>query len=235
MNLKDTASLLETQIPLNRPAIGLAFVDDPPDGVSRTDTVVPSSCAFWREAETEVFYAAAEDHHNCPLGAMVMGLPLPDERMAQLMEEVGMMCETSYVREEEVPNVPKVERASAGIIYGPLERMPVAPDIALLWVNPMQAMNVAESAGLIDWSAAPAGLLGRPGCAVIPTALSQGRTAQTLGCVGMRINSGISDDLMLMAVPASQLESLAESLTKVAETHSVMETHYNDRIASLRQ
>ena len=48
----------------------------------------------------------------------------------------------------------------------------------------------------------------------------------------MRINSGISDELMLMAVPGDQLDSLAESPTRVTETHSVMEAHYNERAAS---
>ena len=38
-----------------------------------------------------------------------------------------MMCETEYVREEEVPNVPKVEgRPTGGIVYGPLSRMPIS-------------------------------------------------------------------------------------------------------------
>ncbi len=233
MELRSIAAIFENRIPLNKPAIGMAFVEGLPDGVDRIGSAVPSSCAFWREAEGGVFYAAAEDHYNCPLGAMVMGFELPQEQTDQLMGEVGMMCESSYVREEEVPNVPKLGRSSAGVVYGPLGRMPLDPDAALLWVTPMQAMVVGESAGLINWAAAPASVYGRPGCAVIPVALADGRTSQTLGCTGMRINSGISGEYMLMAVPGGQLESLAESLTKIAETHSLMESHYNQKIAAL--
>ena len=109
MDLQHTADLLESRTPLDRPPIALAFVDEQPDDVKRLGSAIPSSCAFWREAETDVFYASAQDHYNCTLGAMVMGLPLPDEQMQLLMQDVGMMCETEYVREEEVPNVPKVE------------------------------------------------------------------------------------------------------------------------------
>ena len=233
MNHNDAARLLEENILLDKPAIGLAFVNDPPPEVSGLEDAAPSSCAFWREAETKVFYASAEDHYNCPLGAMVMGFPLPDAQMERLMQEVGMMCESSYVREEEVPNVPKVEQSASGIVYGPLGQLPVQPDVVLLWVTPRQAMVVGESAGLINWADGPAGVYGRPGCAAIPVALSAGRTSQSFGCVGMRINSGISDEFMLMAVPGDQLRSLAESLIGVNQTHAVLKTHYEERAASL--
>ena len=124
MQTTELSNLLESQLGITDPPVALAFVDEQPSGVPRTDSVVPSACAFWRQAEQGTFFAAAEDHFNCPLGAMVMGFSLPEQQMAQLQEEVGMMCGISYVREEEVPNVPKVSRASAGIVYGPLAGFP---------------------------------------------------------------------------------------------------------------
>ena len=233
MDHREAARLLEENIPLDKPAIGLAFVNETPPAVPNPDNPVPSSCAFWYEAESKVFYASAEDHYNCPLGAMVMGFPLPDAQMDLLMQEVGMMCETDYVREEEVPNVPKVERSSSGIVYGPLSQLPVQPDVALLWVTPRQAMVVGESAGMMDWADGHATVFGRPGCAAIPVALSAGRPSQSFGCVGMRINSGISDQFMLMAVPGDSLESLAGSLSGVNSTHALLKTHYEERAASI--
>ncbi len=233
MNRTQITSDLQARIPLNKPPIGLAFVDQQPSEVSRIGTAVPSSCAFWHEAETDVFYAAAEDHYNCPLGAMVMGFELPEVQMGTLMQEVGMMCEMTYVREEEVPNVPKVEKASSGIVYGPLGDLPIDPDVVLLWVNPMQAMVVSETAGQTNWAASPAGVYGRPGCAAIPVALSQQNVAQSFGCTGMRINSGISDEFMLMAVPGDQVESLAESIKQVTNVHAKMTAHYEQKAAAL--
>ena len=233
MDHHEAARLLEENIPLDKPAIGLAFVEDAPEDVPSAPNAVPSSCAFWHNAESKVFYASAEDHYNCPLGAMVMGFPLHEAQMDRLMQEVGMMCETSYVREEEVPNVPKVEQSAGGIVYGPLARLPVQPDVALLWVTPRQAMVVGESAGLMDWADGHAATFGRPGCAAIPVALSAGRPSQSFGCVGMRINSGISDQFMLMAVPGDQLESLADSLNGINSTHALLKTHYEERAASI--
>ena len=233
MNHIQIDSDLQNGIPLEKPPIGLAFVDGQPFGVTRTSKVVPSSCAFWAEAEAGVFYAAAEDHYNCTLGTMVMGFELPEEQMNTLMTEVGMMCEMEYVREEEVPNVPKVEKASSGIVYGPLARMPVDPDVVLFWVKPMQAMVVNETVGQMNWADAPAGVYGRPGCAAIPVALSQGNVSQSFGCTGMRINSGISDEFMLMAVPGDKIESLAESLSQVTDVHAKLTAHYEQKAAAL--
>lgn len=84
----------------------------------RTDPVMPSSCAFWRLAEREVFYAAAEDHFHCPVGVFVMGFALPDQVKAALNEEVGLMCGTGYFREAEVERLPRAgwPQAPAGIV-----------------------------------------------------------------------------------------------------------------------
>ncbi len=233
MDCTHIASDLQDRIPLEKPPIGLAFVSEQPAEVSRTGKAVPSSCAFWAEAEGGVFYAADEDHYNCTLGTMVMGFELPEEQMNTLMSEVGMMCEMEYVREEEVPNVPKVEKASSGIVYGPLAEMPVDPDVVLLWVKPSQAMVVNETAGQMNWAASPAGVYGRPGCAAIPVALSQGNVSQSFGCTGMRINSGISDEYMLMVVPGDKIESLAGSLSQVTDVHDKLTAHYEQKAAAI--
>ncbi len=230
----EAAGFIERTLSLEKPIIGLAFVEAQPEGISRIGKAIPSTCAFWREAETGVFYADASDHLNCALGAMVMGFPLPDETMGRLMEDVGMMCGTSYVREEEVEKVPKNDRASAGIVYGPLSRFPVDPDLALVWATPRQAMVVAESSGLINWAAEPAGVYGRPGCAAIPVALTEGRAAQSFGCVGMRINAAVEDDLMLMAIPGGKLDSLVTELGRMSQVHGQLDTHYRERAAGLQ-
>ena len=235
MQSNDLSSLLENQLGLTEPPVAVAFVDEQPPGVPRTLNVVPSACAFWRQAEQGTFFASAEDHFNCPLGAMVMGFPLPDEQMSQLMEEVGMMCGISYVREEEVPNVPKVTRASAGIVYGPLAGFPVEPDAVLLWCTPHQAMKMSECCGLINWAASPAGMFGRPGCAALPIALTLEAPSQSFGCVGMRINTGVDESKLLMVIPRNILNTITSSLPQMSDIHQQMESHYNNRMANLPQ
>ncbi|MFQ6030301.1 MAG: DUF169 domain-containing protein [Dehalococcoidia bacterium] len=233
LSCADLSALLEEQLQLQRQPVALALVQEQPSDVPRLDAVVPSGCAMWRRAETELFFAVAEDHFNCPLGSMVMGFQLPDEQMAKVMEEVGMMCGNQYVRESEVEHVPQVPRSFAGIVYGPLWRFPLDPHLVLLWLTPEQAMKMSECCGLMNWATPASGILGRPGCAALPIALTQGKPSQSFGCVGMRINSGAPGDSLLMAVPGNMLENMDADLAAVGQVHQQMEQHYRDRIASL--
>lgn len=229
----ELSALLEDRLKLRLQPVALAFVQEQPRDIPRSSAASPSSCAFWRRAETEVFYAAAEDHFNCPLGAMVMGFSLPPKQMSQLQEEVGMMCGASYIREAEVAHVPKVARPSAGIVYGPMWRFPLEPDAVVLWLTPQQAMMMSECCGLVNWAASPTGMLGRPGCAALPIALAQGQPSQSFGCVGMRVNTGVAEELLLMVIPRNILENLHSDLERVAQVHRQMEGHYLERIANV--
>ena len=230
LSCADLSSALERHLDLRHQPVALTFVAEQPADLPRLTSAEPSSCAIWRLGEESVFYAAAEDHFNCPLGAMVMGFPLTPSMMAEVQAEVGMMCGLNYVREAEVEHVPQVAQSSAGIVYGPLWRFPLDPHVVLLWLTPQQAMMMSECCGLINWSENPTGVLGRPGCAAIPVALSQGRPAQSLGCVGMRTNTGVSGDLLLMAVPRNMLENMPAELEILSQVHGRMEAHYRERI-----
>ena len=86
---------------------------------------------------------------------------------------------------------------------------------------------------MIDWSAPAPGLLGRPGCGALAAAVREDQPTQSLGCVGMRTNTGISGDSILMASPGSSLETLYLDLPRVSNIHRQMESHYLDRIAGL--
>ena len=226
-------STLTDHLDLRRQPVGLTFVLETPEDIPVLDEIVPSACAMWSLAETSLFFAPASSHYHCPLGAMVMGFDLPDEQMTLLQDELGMMCGISYVREEELPHVPKIERSAAGIIYGPLKEFSSHPDLILLWLSPKQSMIMSESCGSINWSNTPQGLFGRPGCASLAYAVTKKQPGQSLGCVGMRINTGINDDLMLMAVPKESIESLVTELPALTKVHKDMETHYLKRIEDI--
>jgi uncharacterized protein (DUF169 family) len=233
MQYEKLAAVLHSRLELDFPPIALAFAGEPPRDVPRTDAVVPSTCAFWRRAEREVFFAPAEAHFNCALGAMVMGFPLPSAHQAALERDVQMMCELAYVAEAEVPRVPAMPRASAGIVYGPLARFPLRADAVVLWLTPEQGMVLAESRGQINWTAEPMRMLGRPGCAAIPAALAAGQGASSFGCTGMRINTGIPRELYLTVLPGAGLDTLAHDLERTCGLHAKLSQHYLAKQAAL--
>ena len=70
MNYDNIATGISSLLQLASPPVAMSFVEAAPTGMAVFDQEVPSACTFWRKAETELFYAPAEKHFNCPIGAM---------------------------------------------------------------------------------------------------------------------------------------------------------------------
>jgi uncharacterized protein (DUF169 family) len=146
-----------------------------------------------------------------------------------------MMLGMSYVRQEEIERIPKMEKASSGIVYGPLKAFPLRADAVLVWLTPRQAMILNECCGLLNWAAAPTDMLGRPGCASIPRSIRESRVAQSFGCVGMRVNTAIPEDRFLMVLPGDRLEAVVGDLDRTWRMHQQLEQHYIKKQAALLQ
>lgn len=234
MGYEDLSRNLVSYLGLDTPPIALAFVDEAPAGTPATQAEVPSACTFWRKAESEVFFASAESHFHCPVGAMVMGFELPEAVGQQLMGLVEDMCGCSYLVEEEASAIPAVSRRTEGIVYGPLREIPVAPDLILMWLTPRQAMIWSEATGTSRWTeSTPPAPSGRPGCAALPIALGGERPALSLGCAGMRTFTEISDDRLLAVLPGSRAEEIVAQLGATVSANESMAGYYQSQKAML--
>jgi uncharacterized protein (DUF169 family) len=222
------ARSLRVNLGLPLPPVAIAFVTEPPDGVAQFVGQVPSACSLWRHAEERLFFAPAETHYNCLIGAMTMGFPMSAAQSAQLMELVGHICAIGYVAPDEPAKIPSVSMEKSGIVYGPLEKFPVAPDVVLVWVSAASAMALAEATGASRWTAEQRGAatLGRPSCAAIPAAIRQATPTFSLGCTGMRAFTGIDDSLQLAVLPKAALAGLGERLEAVATVNAQMAEYY---------
>jgi uncharacterized protein (DUF169 family) len=226
MSYRQQAEKITSGLGLSAPPVALSFVSEPPAEVPVTDRAVPSSCSFWRQAEQGVFYAAAEQHFNCPVGAMVMGFQLPTAVNEQLGGLVGMMCDCGYLSPEEAASIPSVGRGSAGIVYGPLASFPLAPDVVLLWLTPAQAMIFGETTGSASWSTPAATVTGRPACAALPLAMQNGNASLSVGCMGMRTFTDVAEDRLLAVVPAATLEEFVGALERTVAANEQMRAFY---------
>ena len=234
MSCGEMSRKLVRHLGLATPPVALAFVDHPPPDVPEPASEVPSACTFWRRAESEVFFAPAESHFNCPVGAMVMGFELPEAVGQRLMGLVEDMCGCSYLVPTEASNIPTMDRPAKGIVYGPLHDFPIAPDLILMWLTPRQAMLWAEAAGTSQWTeSAPTAATGRPACAALPLALGGDRPSLSLGCTGMRTFTDIQDDRMLAVLPAGRGEEFLARLGATLEANQSMAGYYRSRKAQL--
>lgn len=235
MDPRTLAAALTKNLELALPPVALAFRDEAPAGVPTSDAVVPSACAFWRQAEAGLFFAPAERHSNCPIGAFVMGFELSDPTVQELQELVGRMTACGYVGAEEPGAIPIDQRHAKGILYGPLADFPETPDAALLWLTPVQAMIWGEASGGARWGGREANtVFGRPACAAIPASLNGGRPTLSFGCIGMRTFTGIPEDRMLAVIPGDRLVEFNQAAAEAAAVNETMGAFYRERLEALR-
>ena len=234
MRNADAAQILTKKLDLDSPPIALAVRDDPPAGCHIAKDTVPSACSFWREAQSGLFFAAAEAHFNCPIGAMVMGFELPKTTKQELMGMVDTMTACGYVSSSEAAHIPTYPKLGAkGVLYGTLNVFPGLPDVILVWLSPLQAMVWNEATGAAAWdSKSPALVTGRPACAALPRTLLQDKAALSLGCAGMRTFTGIGDDRLLGVIPGNAIADFCDKIARISRANAAMKALYDGRLAA---
>jgi uncharacterized protein (DUF169 family) len=223
MDNRRLAEVLSAELKLERPPVALAFVEQAPKGMAGSSGPAPSACTFWRRAQDELFYASAEEHYECPVGAMTMGFDLPPEQGPRAEQLVGTMVELGYFGMEEVPHLSSVRKPHAGIVYGPLERFTLRPDAVMVQVTPFQAMLLAEATGGATLRESPElAVMGRPACAVVARATNESAVTMSVGCIGARTYVELPDDRALLVLPAERLEQTVERLPALAWANEVL-------------
>ncbi len=128
--------------------IGVAFQPSAPTDLPRVEAAGPSGCTYWKlAADGQSFYTEAADHFNCPIGSFTHGINLPPTQAQELEGLVGTMIGLGYIRQEEIPAMPRREVAFGVAVYAPLTDMAGTPDVVLVRGDAKQMMLVGEAAG----------------------------------------------------------------------------------------
>ena len=218
---------LTSALHLTRRPVAIAFRETPPAGVDPLAGSQPSGCSFWRLAAVgHTFYTVPSDHYNCPIGSYTHNIALPKEREAELSGVLNVMVEAGYVRMEEVPGIPRLPRTPAVTVYSPLADAPTDPDAVIVAGAPGKLMLLHEAATRASKTALP--LLGRPTCMAIPAALSSG-VASSLGCVGNRVYTGITDDEFYSVIAGSALEDVLTELQTIVSANTMLAEYHSGR------
>ena len=228
---------LTSTLSLTRRPVAIAFRESPPAGVEKLSGTQPSGCSFWRlAAGGRSFYTVPSDHYNCPVGSYTHNIPLPTEREPELTNTLSLMVNVGYLKMEEVPGIPRLAATPAVVIYAALAMTPVEPDAVLVSGTPARLMLLHEAATRAKvvgtTQASPLPLLGRPTCMAIPAALSAG-VASSLGCIGNRVYTGITDDEFYTVIAGKDLASVVAELNTVALANAALTDYHQGRRASL--
>ena len=219
---------------LSLPPVAIAFVDAPPAGMRRVENIEPAGCGYWkRAAEGQVFYTEADDHKRCPVGAHTHHVPLSPSEHQELMSLVGTMVGLSYIKLEEVPEIPRRQTPMRIAVYGPLGTLPVPADVIIVRAEARQLMLLAEAARAASVEGNSV-TMGRPTCAVLPQAINSARTAASFGCIGNRVYTGAADSEGYFAIPGAKLRTVENALATIVRANIELEKFHRARAAAFK-
>jgi uncharacterized protein (DUF169 family) len=207
---------------LAQPPIAVSFGADAAARLPRFSGRAPAGCAFWEKAMAGGFSTSRDDHESCAIGTFTHGMaPSGAAHEAERTAALAVFEKLGYVRPEDIPQIPVMDRSVQSVSYAPLAEVSSTPDVVLVFANSQQGLIVAEAAQQLDQGAPPA--LGRPACAIVPQTVRTGRAALSLGCCGARAYLDVMrDDIALWAIPGHRLEEYATRIDELAKANSVL-------------
>jgi uncharacterized protein (DUF169 family) len=153
---------------------------------------------------------------------------MPPEKMEELSTLIGTMVGLSYVKAEEVPQIPRRTAPLRFTVYAPLGESPLPPDVVLVQGNARQLMLLSEAARAAGHlNTTPA--MGRPACAMIPCSISSGEVVVSLGCIGNRVYTGIGDDQGYAAIAGGALAETMARLETIVAANTTLEAFHRQR------
>ncbi len=216
------AGSLQKSLNLALPPIAVCISDEVPEGVPDYPDRAPAGCLFWQKAENGPFATQTSHHELCAIGVHThqMADPSPSYE-AELGDVLKTMAGMDYVREQDVMDIPVLEKKTKHVIYAPLAKTPLEPTVVLLFAHSRQSLIITEAAQQVEPAVPPA--MGRPACAVVPYVVNTGRAALSLGCCGARAYlDALTDDVAVWALPGDRVGTYAERIDILSRANTVL-------------
>jgi len=217
----DISRTLTDSLNLKQPPVAVCLTDSLPAGVSVWQGHAPAGCRFWQEASTRVFATSSEHHALCSIGQYTHNLEMSPSSSQDLGDALKVLGELTYVREQDIPQIPVLASKTKHVIYGPLADIPLDPDVVLLFVRADQTLILSEASQQVENGLPPA--MGRPACAIVPQAKNSGRSALSLGCCGARAYLDVfTDDIAIYAIPGATLAAFTERVAALSNANGIL-------------
>ncbi|MGC2637435.1 MAG: DUF169 domain-containing protein [Acidobacteriaceae bacterium] len=222
------AGTLTASLKLKQPPVAISLSNSRPAGLPAYSGRVAAGCRFWEDGAAAAFATTASDHDSCAIGVYTHNLQPSAEQQTDLMDALRVFGDLGYVRPEDLPQIPVLHSRPKYVVYSPLARTTLAPDVVLLFVHASQTLVLTEAAQQLEAAVAPA--MGRPACAVVPQVMNTGRAALSLGCCGARAYLDVlQDSVALFAIPGARLEAYTERIHALARANQILSKFHHLR------
>ncbi|MCX6590539.1 MAG: DUF169 domain-containing protein [Acidobacteria bacterium] len=238
MDYASYAERLSGALSLKLPPIALAFTAELPADLPRFQGSVAAGCVFWEEAARQPILTVAPQHEMCSIGVYTHNLADPSPNYAtELSTVLNVLGQLEYARKEDVEQIPVLPSRPSRILYSPLARCPVVPDVVMLFASSADGLIISEAIQQVEGGFPPA--MGRPACAVVPQVVNSGRAALSLGCCGARAYLKVlADDVAMWALPGHKLGEYTARIVALSAANKTLTRFHQLRqedVASGRQ
>ena len=199
--------------------VAVTYTDAPPAEASARKC---RACGALRLAAEGAVIALSKDNSTCPGGSMYLGLaPQPPERARALREflisgEKLFSCPTAIYRSSFLSKVKPPYGLADHVVFSPLARATLAPDVAVFVVNAQQAARLVALAYYetgLPMSCDPTGSQCK---SVITYPLVTNQVNVSFGDVTARRSERYRDDELFVSLPLSHFRSVAASVERSA-------------------
>jgi len=216
---------------LRVPPIAIGTFAEPPPGVEPyAGDSVPSGCSFWAIAQSGLtFYTVPEDH-LCAVGSYTHSLTPSPAAPLGLQDTVEFMVANRYIEGRDVPTIPTLSESPNVVAYGPVDERAFEPDVVMVSAEPSRAMLLMEASVRAGAGDPAATLMGRPSCGIVPQSANTGRSAFSLGCIGNRTYTGLTDAEMYMSVPGESWDAVASAVEEIVGANAAMGAYHRQTL-----
>lgn len=198
------------------PAAARVQPNHPEPNVHGRTGQVPAGCVFWIQATDNTFSTEKADHANCSVGSYTHGFITLEEVVTK--DDIGVALETGWVNEVAVHDLPRVVDTPESVVYGPLAKSAVTPDVVLLRINGLALMTLKDAFPEMP-------IAGKPQCHIVAMAKEQNVIAASVGCALSRSRTGMKPNEMTCVIPGARLAAVIETLEATAGLNRTMASY----------
>ncbi|NLI73633.1 MAG: DUF169 domain-containing protein, partial [Euryarchaeota archaeon] len=184
-------------------------------GVRTLTSTMPCHMAMMaRHEQSEPIIGAPSQATKCLWGAACLGLIKTPKRLSE--GDLNLMV----VKDEEAARklhegmcMLGDDRKYAGVIFAPLDHIPVTPDVIIMYLNPAQTLRLIIAFAYHQGEAINCTITGQASlCSAIARAVKDGSVTFDIPCMGDRVYGMVNENELIMAFPINRLDELVQGL-----------------------
>ena len=220
MDYKTISDTLKDLLGLKNEAVGIKFLKENETMPGYESDKKYTFCQFIMRAREGHKLLANADNIACANGGSALGFfPVPEKLMnGEFLARLGSFTKEGAQKTMEM--MPRFQQNQfSGIVLAPLSKIDFDPDIIVLETLPEHLMwlslaTIHEKGGRLQFASS----ISNGTCVdtVVVPYLTQSLNV-SLGCYGCRNATSIPDEHLLAGFPATQLQSIVDSLKSISE------------------